>query len=88
MSGVHPGSLYASAAIGALFLGLGDLLNNQKSATVIKLAETIRQNLYPQLEFGGLIALILLGALSPSKPLSRPDPAHSNRTCLFSRFKE
>jgi len=53
--------IYVSAALGAFFLGVGDLLNNNSAATVLKLAETIRQNLYPQLNSGGLVALVLLG---------------------------
>jgi hypothetical protein len=55
-----PAGIYISAALGAFFLGIGDLLNNNNAATVIKLSETIRQNLYPQLESGGLVALVLL----------------------------
>lgn len=55
-----PLGIYISAALGALFLGIGDLLNNKTAATVLKLSETIRQNLYPQLESGGLVALALL----------------------------
>lgn len=55
-----PMGIYLSAALGALFLGIGDLLNNQTAATVLKLSQAIRQNLYPQLESGGLVALALL----------------------------
>jgi hypothetical protein len=55
--------IYISAALGALFLGIGDLLNNNTAATVLKLSETIRQYLYPSLESGGLVALALLAIL-------------------------
>ncbi len=53
--------IYVSAALGAFFLGIGDLLNNSGAATVVKLSEVIRQNIYPQMGSGGLGALLLLG---------------------------
>jgi hypothetical protein len=73
-----PTGIYISAALGALFLGVGDLLNNQNAATVLKLSETIRVNLYPNLESGGLVALILLvifgaGVCWVQQPLTRVD---------------
>ncbi|HEC31277.1 MAG TPA: hypothetical protein ENI41_02175, partial [Deltaproteobacteria bacterium] len=47
--------LYVSAALGAFCLGLGDLLNNEHAATVLKIGEMIKQHLYPKMDHGGLI---------------------------------
>lgn len=55
-----PGKLVFAAALGAFILGFGDLLNNDKSATVIKIAEVIRQYLYPELMYGALISLMMI----------------------------
>ena len=70
--------IYISAGLGAFFLGIGDLLNNNNAATVVKLSETIRQNLLPQLESGGLVALIVLVVLGAAvcwihQPTTRVD---------------
>ena len=35
--------IYCAASLGALCLGLGDLVNNSEAATVLKLGEVIRQ---------------------------------------------
>jgi len=52
--------LYFAAAIGALCLGFGDLLNNDHAATVLKMAEIFRKYIYPGLQSGGIWALVLL----------------------------
>ena len=52
--------IYIAAAFGAFFLGFGDLLKNDKSATVLKMSEVIRQHLFPGFGAGASIALILL----------------------------
>lgn len=52
--------LYLASALGAFFLGFGDLLNNDTAATVLKMGEVIRQYIFPGLQSAGLIALIFL----------------------------
>ena len=52
--------IYIAAAFGAFFLGFGDLLKNDKSATVLKMSEVIRQHLFPDFGAGASIALLLL----------------------------
>ena len=51
---------YIAAAFGAFFLGFGDLLKNDKFATVLKMSEMIKQHLYPGFGAGASIALIFL----------------------------
>jgi hypothetical protein len=56
--------VYVAAGIGAFLLGFGDLLINERSATVLKVGEVIRQYLVPSLTSSPLVAflfLILLG---------------------------
>lgn len=57
--------LYLAAGFGALCLGFGDLLNNDKAATVLKISEVVRQHIWPGLEIGGLLALLILVVLGP-----------------------
>ena len=52
--------IYIAAAFGAFFLGFGDLMKNDKSATVLKMSEVIRQHLLPGFGAGASIALLLL----------------------------
>ena len=49
--------IYCASVAGALFLGIGDLMNNGFSATTLKLGEVFRY-IYPgsDLEIGGIIA--------------------------------
>ena len=54
-----------AAGFGAFCLGFGDLLNNYKAATVLKISEVVRQHLWPGLEIGGLVALLILVLLGP-----------------------
>lgn len=56
--------LYLSGAIGAFCLGFGDLINNDKAATVLKVSEVIKQNLIPGFEGGALIAFAALMIIS------------------------
>lgn len=70
--------IYLAASFGALCLGLGDLLNNDNAATVLKLGEVMRKNFYPELQSGGLLALVLLVSLGAGtcwihQPTSRID---------------
>lgn len=55
--------IYLASGFGAICLGLGDLINNDKAATVLKLGEVMRRNIYPGLESGGFLALLLLAFL-------------------------
>ena len=50
---------YMAAAFGAFFLGFGDLLKNDKHATVLKMSEVIKQHLFPGFGAGALVALLL-----------------------------
>ena len=52
--------IYIAAAFGAFFLGFGDLLKNDKFATVLKMSEMIKQHLFTGFGAGASIALILL----------------------------
>lgn len=55
--------LHCAAALGAVCLGLVDLLNNSEAAASLKLGEVIRQYLVPGLESGGLVAFVVLALL-------------------------
>ena len=52
-----------AASFGALCLGFGDLINNDRAATVLKLGEVMRRYIYSGFESGGLWALVLLALL-------------------------
>ncbi|MGH7207461.1 MAG: hypothetical protein ACREI2_14775 [Nitrospiraceae bacterium] len=60
-----PWKLYVAAGFGAFCLGFGDLLNNDKAATVLKISEVVRQHIWTGLEIGGLVALLVLVVLGP-----------------------
>lgn len=59
----QPYKLYFASAFGAFCLGFGDLLNNEHSATVLKINEIMKQLLQFDIGAGGLLALILLAIL-------------------------
>ncbi len=59
----RPYKLYFASAFGAFCLGFGDLLNNEHSATVLKISEIMKQLLQSDIGAGGLLALILLAIL-------------------------
>jgi len=59
----QPYKLYFASAFGAFCLGFGDLLNNEHSATVLKISEIMQQLLQFDIGAGGLLALILLTVL-------------------------
>ncbi|NOY71888.1 MAG: hypothetical protein GXP14_05845 [Gammaproteobacteria bacterium] len=59
----QPYKLYFASAFGAFCLGFGDLLNNEHSATVLKISEIMTQLLQSDIGAGGLLALILLAIL-------------------------
>ena len=52
--------MYLAGGLGALFLGFGDLLNNDTAATVLKIGAMIKRHVYPGIESGGSIGLCLL----------------------------
>lgn len=52
--------LYLAAAFGAFCLGFGDLVKNGHTATVLKIADVIREHLFPGLGVGAAVALVLL----------------------------
>lgn len=59
----QPYKLYFASAFGAFCLGFGDLLNNEHSATVLKISEIMQQLLQSDIGAGGLLALTLLAVL-------------------------
>ncbi len=70
-------TIYCASAIGALCLGLGDLLKNGEGATVLKLGEVSRQ-LMPHNQYTPLLSLLILVILGGmicwvQQPLTRVD---------------
>ena len=58
--------VYVAAAFGAFCLGLSDLIKNDNAATLLRISETLKQHLMPDLDMGALIALgllVILGAM-------------------------
>lgn len=79
--------LCIAGAIGAFIVTLGDLCNNGQSATVLKIAQNIRQYIYPGFRHGPITAgilLIVLGGLLcwVHRPGTRAD-AFSRGLALF-----
>lgn len=55
--------IYAAAAFGAFVLGFSDLLKNESTATVLKMAEVLRQYVYSGFGTGAWFALLVLAIL-------------------------
>jgi hypothetical protein len=55
--------IYAAAAFGAFILGFSDLLKNGSAATVLKMAEVLRQYVYSGFGTGAWFALLALAIL-------------------------
>lgn len=52
--------IYIASGFGAFFLGIGDLITNDRAATVLKIGRVIKDHVYAGFIEGGLVPLIFL----------------------------